>query len=128
MSKLETLIVVLQASDAEKEIIDNLILDYYNDQNNDYFITDDKDYKVFTQTEIEDILYEIAESKCDDNIYSLEEFIGGSKFWEIRGALDYINKESYIEKILQSLITLDIEENLEMSFLIEEDGYQIFSN
>jgi len=61
MTRLEGLIEVLKENDFDNKVIDELILKYYSTQDDITFYSEGYTFKVYTNDEMEDNLYEIAD-------------------------------------------------------------------
>lgn len=127
MSKLETLVTVLQVAETEKEIIDQLILNYYSKPNASVFETSNNNYRVLDQHEMESILEEIADQKFESVLEDMKGILYRKPYIYFQ-FLDLIDHYEATKLILEDLDKDDVAEYFEQEFIIEENGYFIFSS
>jgi hypothetical protein len=123
-TKLEALIEVLQTLDTDKEVLDTLILDYYNTQNITEF-EGEHTYRVFTQRELDDELYNFAELKVEEDIESLVELVDRRNA-ELFYLTNNINSETAVDYKLGQIDVEDFAANNDLEFILEHNGYFIF--
>lgn len=121
MTKLESLIEVLKVTEFE-ELEEQLILDYYNEQNRDSFISGPYTFLVLSERDEREILYDKAADKFDDTIADLEDHL-------IRHAiilpfpLSVIDEPRAIERIIDRM---DIEGEEGLELIGESNGYNVY--
>lgn len=121
MTKLESLIEVLKRTEFE-ELEEQLILDYYNEQNIDSFTSGPYTFLVLSERDEREILYDKAADKFDDTIADLEDHL-------IRHAiilpfpLSVIDEPRAIERIIDRM---DIEGEEGLELIGESNGYNVY--
>lgn len=86
-TKLESLVEVLTRTGTSQEIIDQLILNYFDDQYADSFETVNDTYEVLTEQEKDRALYDIAEDLFFDYQSELERLASRSDNYTFLDAL-----------------------------------------
>lgn len=123
-TKLESLIQVLTDEGTEKEVLDKLVLDYFNRQYIDSFETADQTYEVLTQTEKEEQLYDIAEGLFYDYEYELERLAARSDNpSHLRVLIDSLDERIGIERIIE---VLDFEDELKKELVGFYEDYYVY--
>lgn len=127
MTKFEALMDYLTDL-VDTTVLEKLAINYYNSQNSSTYTTEDGDtYHLFTQEEIDEQLFEIAEDYFYDYMYNLErmaEEANTSKertsFQIILEAVDVIEAQTALSK------KLDLAEEKNYSEITEIGKYTIF--
>lgn len=124
-TKLDSLIVVLVEEGMEKKELDQIIIDFFQNQDTSEFETEEGIYKVLTDREIEDELYDVAEIKFYDAENELDNMSYGSNLGGI--VLGYlikaIDRDTAIEHIVEDL---DYEEEFDVSLIGKSGHHTIY--
>lgn len=119
-TNLEALIEYLDDDEISKE----LILDYYNDQDNNYFNCSTGNFVVHNYNSLKDELRTIAQEKVDQDLRYAHSILS-------REHIDYllysIDEEDIIREILNDMDINDfLEDHPELKFLNEKDDSSHF--
>jgi len=124
-TKLESLIKVLTDEGTEQDILDKLVLDYFNKQYVADFETSDAVYEVITQKEKEDQLYDIAEGLFYDYQRELERLAERSDNRSHLNAL--IESLDEREGIAVLIDNLDFEDELNKDLVGYDRDYFVYT-
>jgi hypothetical protein len=123
-TKLEALISVLTEQQEEQDILDKLVLDYFNKQYESEFVAGEEIYEVLDSRDKKDQLYDIAEGLYSDYKYELERMAQhGSKSSHLNVILDCLEEEECIKALIEEL---DFEEAMQKTLVGDTREYFVY--
>lgn len=126
-TRLESLYNTLLENELIKEeVLEDMVLKYFLNQNSKTFFVEGVDYTVLSQGELDDEMYTIAEDLYYDYISKLEarvEESRGKEFSALKGLVDLINEDQGVQIVLN---TLDEEEDYYLTYIGKSDSYYIY--
>ncbi len=123
-TKLEALISVLTEQQEEQDILDKLVLDYFNKQYESEFVAGEEIYEVLDTRDKKDQLYDIAEGLYSDYKYELERMVQhGSKSSHLNVILDCLEEEECIKALIEEL---DFEEAMQKTLIGDTRDYFVY--
>lgn len=123
MTKLEALVEHLRSVGTDEEIIEDLIVKYFNNQYSTTFSANNE-YEVYTNREYDDLLMEVAENHVSEIYNDLEDYAYSRSDKHVR-VMRSIRESVAVEQIFDMLDSRDFEIYFEKTVISDETDYII---
>lgn len=124
MTRLEALVECLRSLHVDEEAIDNLIVDKFTQQSQGSYDVNGIRYEIYTQSEYESELYDVAESKVTELMSMLEDHAYETSA-DLVKLIRYIDERKAIDDFLLTVTNQDFEDYYEKEIVLESDDYII---